>query len=154
MCRKKVRDELYMKEALKFAEKSLKISEVPVGAVIVLENEIISTGMNKREFSKNALWHAEIEAINSACKKIGAWRLLNCEIFITLEPCLMCTGAIINSRIKRLVFGAFDTKSGACGSAAINCLEFPFAHYFEEIKKGVLENECSEILKRFFKKLR
>ena len=145
-------DNLFMSEALKLAEQSADELEVPVGAVIVHENKIISIGRNRRETSKNALAHAEIEAINAACKNLGNWRLLDCTLYVTLEPCPMCAGAIINSRITKLVYGANDPKAGACGSV-INLFELPFNHK-AEVLSGIMETECSEILSDFFKKLR
>ena len=141
-----------MKEALKEAEKAALEGEVPVGAVIVYENEIISKGRNRREISKNALLHAEMEAIYKACEKLGRWRLTDCTLYVTLEPCPMCTGAIINSRISKLVYGASDPKAGSCESV-INLFELPYNH-FPEVLGGVLKDECSEILSSFFKNLR
>lgn len=145
-------DEKFMKEALKEAQKSANELEVPVGAVIVLKNEIVSYGRNKRETNKNALSHAETEAIFEACKKLGSWRLLDCTLYVTLEPCPMCAGAIINSRIKRVVYGAKDPKAGSC-ETIINLFDLPYNHK-PELKGGILENECSEILTNFFKNLR
>ena len=142
----------YMRLALKEAQIAAKEGEVPVGAVIVKDGEVISVGRNRREVGKNALYHAEIEAIDKACKKLGGWRLWQCDMFVTLEPCPMCTGAIINSRIKKVVFGAYDIKGGACGSV-IDLTSFPFNHK-PQIISGVLENECSNLLKDFFKNLR
>ena len=114
--RKYTEDEKFMKEALKQAKKAASIGETPIGAVIVRDGEIIARGYNKRETKKNALLHAEIIAINKACKKLGGWRLPRCEMYVTLEPCPMCAGAIINSRIENLYFGAYDKKSGCAGS--------------------------------------
>ena len=145
-------DEKFMLEALKEAKKAELENEVPVGAVIVFENKVIAVGKNQREISKNALSHAEIEAINNACKFLQSWRLLGCTLYVTLEPCPMCAGAIINSRISRLVYGAKDKKAGSCGSV-INLFDLPFNHK-PEITSGVLEKECSDILTEFFKKLR
>ncbi len=145
-------DEKFMNEALKEAQKARQELEVPIGAVIVFENEIISRGRNKRETSKNALLHAEIEAIDKACKKLGRWRLNGCTLYVTLEPCPMCSGAIINSRISRLVYGASDPKAGSCGSV-INLFELPYNH-IPQIEKGVLSQNCSKILSDFFKSLR
>lgn len=142
----------YMRLAIKEAKKSELELEVPVGAVVVYENEVISWGRNKRENLKNALVHAELEAIYYACKKMNSWRLLNCSIYVTLEPCAMCTGAIINSRISKLCYGAYDPKSGSCGSV-INLFDLPYNHK-PKLVSGVLEKECSEILSNFFKKLR
>lgn len=144
--------EKYMKQALLLAQKAGQTGEVPVGAVIVKNGEVIATGCNTRESQQNALGHAEIEAISEACRKTGSWRLDDCELYVTLEPCPMCAGAIINSRIKKVVFGAFDTKAGACDSV-INLFSHNFNHK-PEVWSGILENECKELLTNFFKKLR
>lgn len=142
----------FMKKALELAQKSADELEVPVGAVIVKDNEIIATGRNRREYGKNALYHAEIEAIDNACKVLGGWRLWQCDMYVTLEPCPMCAGAIINSRIKTVYFGAYDTKAGSFGSVAdFNTL--PYNHK-PEIISGVMESECKQMLTDFFKKLR
>lgn len=141
-----------MQNAIDEAKKARSIGEVPVGAVIVFENKIIGSGYNKRETSKNALSHAEIEAINEACKTLGSWRLLNCDLYVTLEPCPMCIGAIINSRIKKVVFGCADPKSGSCGSL-INLTDLPYNHR-PEIVSGIMKDECSTLLSDFFKNLR
>lgn len=141
-----------MKAAILLAKEAAEDDEVPVGAVIVKDGEIISTGRNRREKGKNALCHAEIEAINSACKILGGWRLWQCELFVTLEPCPMCSGAIINSRIKKVTFGAYDKKAGCCGSVT-NLFDLPFNHK-PEIIGGFMEEECAEILSKFFKNLR
>ncbi len=145
-------DEFYMREALALAQIAALEGEVPVGAVVTMEGKIISTGRNRREKGKNALYHAEIEAINKACNILGGWRLWQCELFVTLEPCPMCAGAIINSRIKRVVFGAYDYKAGSCGSV-VNLFNLPYNHK-PELKGGVLEEECSNLLSNFFKNLR
>ena len=145
-------DYKYMYLAIEEAKKSELELEVPVGAVIVHENKVISYGRNKRENLKNSLMHAELEAIYYACKKINTWRLLNCSIYVTLEPCAMCAGAIINSRINKVVYGAHDPKSGSCGSV-INLFDLPYNHK-PELISGVLREECSEILSNFFKQLR
>lgn len=141
-----------MKAAILLAKEAAEDDEVPVGAVIVKDGEIVSTGRNRREKGKNALCHAEIEAINSACKILGGWRLWQCELFVTLEPCPMCSGAIINSRIKKVTFGAYDKKAGCCGSVT-NLFDLPFNHK-PEIIGGFMEEECAEILSEFFKNLR
>lgn len=141
-----------MKAALKEAEKAAVDGEVPVGAVIVHNGEIISVGRNRREKGKNALYHAEIEAINSACELLGGWRLPQCDLYVTLEPCPMCAGAIINSRIENVYFGAYDKKSGAVRSL-VRLFDIPFNH-FPNVKGGLLEDECSELLTDFFRKLR
>ncbi len=143
---------IFMSRALELAKKSANEWEVPVGAVIVNANKIIAMGRNRRETSTNALAHAEIEAINMACKYLNSWRLLECTLYVTLEPCPMCAGAIINSRIEKLIYGASDSKSGACGSV-INLFDLPFNHK-PEVKSAVMEDECSAILSDFFKKLR
>lgn len=145
-------DSTFMKEALGLAEDSVRELEVPVGAVIVLGGKIIAKGRNKRESSKNALAHAEIEAINEACNTLGSWRLIGCTIYVTLEPCPMCMGAIINSRIDRVVFGAYDCKAGACGSV-LNLAEYKLNHT-PKIEGGVMGDECGEMLSRFFRELR
>lgn len=142
----------FMREALLLAEDSAKEGEVPVGAVVVCDGKIVGTGRNRRETEKNALCHAEIEAINNACRNLGGWRLFKCDLYVTLEPCPMCAGAIINSRIKNVYFGASDYKNGACGSV-VNLFELDFNHK-PQFESGILESECSEILTRFFKALR
>ena len=145
-------NEKFMRRALILAKKSALEGEVPVGSVIVKDGKVIATGRNKRENKKNALHHAEIEAINKACRKIGEWRLLDCDMYVTLEPCPMCAGAIINSRIRRVYYGAKDPKTGACESV-VDLFDLGFNHK-PEVISGVLEEECSAILKTFFKKLR
>ena len=141
-----------MKLAINQAKKAYAKGEVPVGAVIVKDGEVIATGYNMREQKQNALSHAEIEAINCACQKLGSWRLDGCEMYVTLEPCPMCTGAIINARIKTVVFGAYDLKAG-CMDSLINLCDLPFNHK-PEIYGGICEDECKEILEDFFKNLR
>ncbi len=141
-----------MKAAYAEAKKAYLIAEVPVGAVIVYNNKIIARGHNTRETNQSVLGHAEINAIKKASKKIGSWRLEECDIYVTLEPCPMCSGAIIQSRIKNLYFGAYDLKSGACGSV-LNLFEHPFNHKVN-VTGGVMEEECSRIIKDFFKELR
>ena len=142
-----------MKQALKEAEKALKKLEVPVGAIIVKDNRIISRAYNLKEIKKDTTYHAEIEAIKKASKKLNSWRLNDCEMYVTLEPCTMCAGAIINSRIKKLYFGTSDEKTGACGSV-LNLLEdYKFNHKVI-VEKGILQKECEKILKDFFKDLR
>ena len=145
-------DEEYMREALSLAEKAFELGEVPVGAVAVWEGKIVGRGMNLRETDKNALRHAEIMAIDEACKNLGGWRLWKCDLYVTLEPCPMCAGAIINSRVKRVIYGASDPKAGSCGSLT-NLFEMPYNHK-PEVVSGVLEKECSEIISRFFARLR
>ncbi len=145
-------DIFFMNEALRLAEEAAKEGEVPVGAVAVWDGKIVGRGRNRREKDKNALAHAEIEAINEACRTLGGWRLWKCDLYVTLEPCPMCTGAIINSRIKRLIYGASDRKAGSCGSV-VNLFDLPYNHK-PEIIKGVCEEECSLLLTNFFKILR
>lgn len=145
-------NERFMKKALELAERSALEGEVPVGAVVVKDDEIVGEGRNRRERGKNALYHAEIEAIDSACKKLGGWRLWQCELYVTLEPCPMCAGAIINSRIKKVYYGAYDKKAGSFGSVAdFNII--PYNHK-PEIISGVMADACSELLTDFFKNLR
>ena len=145
--------EKFMKEALKEAKKAYKKDEIPVGAVIVKDNKIIARAHNLKESKNNSVYHAEILAIQKACKKLNSWRLLDCEMYVTLEPCSMCAGALINSRIKKVYIGTADEKTGACGSK-LNLLEdFKFNHIVE-IEKYILKDECEEILKDFFKNLR
>lgn len=141
-----------MNLAIEQARISASELEVPVGAVIVRNGEVVSVGRNRREIGKNALAHAEIEAIDLACKKLGGWRLWECEMFVTLEPCPMCTGAIINSRIRRLVFGASDYKAGSCGSV-VNLFDLPYNHK-PEVISGFMQEECSALLTEFFADLR
>lgn len=142
----------FMKEAINEAKKAYSDGEVPVGAVIVKDGKIIAKGRNHREQKQNALSHAEMEAINSACKALGSWRLDGCELYVTLEPCPMCTGAIINARIKKVVFGAFDSSMG-CMDSVINLCDYPLGHKVE-IYAGICEDECKELLQDFFQKLR
>ena len=145
-------EELFMKEALRLAAESAAEGEVPVGAVVVIDDRIVGRGRNRREKDKNALAHAELEAINEACRTLGGWRLWQCDMYVTLEPCPMCTGAIINSRIKKLVYGASDFKAGSCGSV-VNLFDFPYNHK-PEIVSGFMQEECSGILTEFFRELR
>lgn len=144
----------FMKRALELAQIAYQMGEVPVGAVVVKHStgEIVGEGYNKRETDKSPLAHAEIEAISQASIKLGGWRLVDCDLYVTLEPCPMCAGAIINSRVERVFFGAYDKKAGSCGSV-VNLFELPFNH-FPEITGGIMEEECGEILSDFFKKLR
>lgn len=146
------KDFFFMEAALHEAEKAFAEGEVPVGAVIVRDGEIIARGRNRREGEKNALCHAEIEAINAACKALGGWRLIGCTLYVTLEPCPMCAGAVINSRIERVVYGASDKKAGSVGSV-VNLFTLPYNH-FPEVTSGVLSDRCSAILSDFFKNLR
>ncbi len=142
----------FMKRAVELAKISAAEGEVPVGAVIVKDNKIVGEGRNRRELGKNALYHAETEAINNACKALGGWRLWQCEMYVTLEPCPMCAGAIINSRIRRVTFGAYDKKAGSFGSV-VNFNDLPYNHK-PEIIGGVHEKECAKLLTDFFKQLR
>ncbi len=146
-------DKKYMSEAIKQAIKARDIDEVPIGCVIVHEDKIIARGYNKRNKKNNPLYHAEIEAINKASKKIGDWRLEECTMYITLEPCPMCAGAIVQSRVKRVVIGAMNPKAGCAGSI-INLLQMASLNHQVELDKGVMEEECSNIMKEFFKELR
>lgn len=141
-------DKKYMDIAYAEAVEAYNSNEVPVGAVIVRDGQIISTGRNNREETHDATGHAETLAIRKACETLDTWRLEDCELYVTLEPCPMCMGAIINSRIKRVVFGAKDAKAGACGSV-INLNNYPFNHK-PEIKSGVMAEECQQILSDFF----
>ena len=145
--------EYFMKQALKEAKKAYEKSEIPVGAVIVLNNKIIARGNNQKETLSSSISHAEINAIQKANKKLGEWRLLDCEMYVTLEPCSMCAGAIIQSRIKNIYIGTMDKKTGACGSVLNLLKDYPFNHKVE-VEYNVLQNECEEILKDFFKNLR
>ncbi len=142
----------YMREALKLAQEAFDDGEVPVGAVIVKDGDIIAVGRNRREKAKNALLHAEIDAINNACTALGGWRLWNCEIYVTLEPCPMCAGAILNAHIPQVYFGAYDFKNGSCGTIT-NLFEMPY-NFKPAYEGGILQEECADILKQFFKKLR
>ena len=146
-------EEKFMQEALKEAQKAYKKLEVPVGAVIVKNGEIIAKAHNLKETKKDTTKHAEILAIQRASKKIGAWRLLDCEMYVTLEPCSMCAGAIINSRIKKIYIGANDEKTGAAGSVFNLFEDYTFNHKVE-VQKGILKEDCEKILKNFFKELR
>lgn len=146
-------EEKFMQQALKEAKKAYKKLEVPVGAVIVRDGEIIARAHNLKETKNDTTKHAEILAIQRASKKIGAWRLLDCEMYVTLEPCSMCAGAIINSRIKKLYIGALDEKTGAAGSVLNLFQDYTFNHKVE-VEKGILEDKCENILKEFFKDLR
>ena len=146
-------EEKYMKEALKEAQKAYEKLESPVGAVIVKDNKIIARAHNLKETKKDTTNHAEILAIQKASKKLEAWRLNDCEMYVTLEPCSMCAGAIINSRIKKIYIGALDEKTGAAGSVLNLFEDYKFNHKVE-VEKGILKEECENILKSFFKELR
>ena len=145
--------EYYMEQALKEAEKAYKKLEVPVGAVIVKDGKIIARGHNQKETKTDTTKHAEIIAIQKASKKLKSWRLIDCEMYITLEPCTMCAGAIINSRIKKIYIGAMDEKTGAAGSVLNIFEDYTFNHKVE-VEKGIKQEECENILKQFFKELR
>lgn len=145
-------DKKFMCEALNLAKIAASEGEVPVGAVIVKDGKIIAKGKNEREKKQNALSHAEIEAINNACKELGSWRLDGCEMYVTLEPCPMCAGAIINARIKTLIFGAYDSKMGSIDSV-INLCDYPYNHKVE-VYGGICEDEALAVLQDFFKDLR
>ncbi|PAV28519.1 tRNA-specific adenosine deaminase [Virgibacillus profundi] len=146
-------DEKYMLAAIGEAEKARDINEVPIGAVIIFENEIIAAGYNVRETSQTTLSHAELIAIQEANGKIGSWRLEDCTLYVTLEPCPMCAGAIVQSRIKRVVYGAADPKAG-CGGTLMNLLNDERFNHQVELTKGILEKECAQLLTDFFKTLR
>ncbi len=145
--------EKYMKEALKQAKKAYALGEVPIGCVIVHEGKIIGRGYNRRNTDKNTLAHAEITAINKASKKIGDWRLEECTLYVTLEPCQMCAGAIVQARVSEVVMGCMNPKAGCAGSI-LNILEMPQFNHQVAVTRGVLEQECSEMLKTFFAELR
>ncbi len=145
-------DLTYMQAALSLAEEAAAAGEVPVGCVIVRNGQIVGQGRNRRETGKSALAHAEIEAIADACKNLGGWRLWDCTLYVTLEPCPMCAGAIVNARIPRVVFGASDKKCGACGSVC-DIFSMDFNHH-PEVTKGILESESTALLTEFFQNLR
>lgn len=145
--------EKYMKEALKQAKKAYALGEVPIGCVIVHEGKIIGRGYNRRNTDKNTLSHAEITAINKASKVIGDWRLEECALYVTLEPCQMCAGAIIQARITEVVMGCMNPKAG-CGGSILNILEMPQFNHQAIVTRGVLGQECSDMLKLFFTELR
>jgi tRNA(adenine34) deaminase len=148
-----LKKEKFMKEAIKQAKKAYDKEEIPVGAVIVKDGKIIARGYNKKEEKKDTTQHAEIIAIQKASRKIGAWRLQDCEMYVTLEPCVMCTGALIQARLKRVYIGTMDPKTGACGSV-LNLLEdYKFNHKVE-VETNIMQKECEKILKDFFKYLR
>lgn len=147
-----VMNKKFMEYALLLARSAGAVGEVPVGAVIVKDGEIVGEGRNMREEKQNALSHAEIEAINNACKNLGIWRLDDCEMYVTLEPCPMCAGAIINARIKTLVFGAYDSRMGSIDSV-VNLCDLPYNHKVE-VYGGIMEDECKAPLTEFFENLR
>ena len=141
-----------MRLALAEAEKAAALGEVPVGAVVAKDGEPVAVAHNTRETGKNAMHHAELLAIDAACRALGGWRLWQCELFVTLEPCPMCAGAIVNSRIKRVVYGARDAKAGCCGSVT-DLFALPFNHR-PQVEGGLLEDECAALLAAFFEELR
>ena len=144
--------EIFMKRAIELAKEAADMGETPVGAVVVRNGEIVGEGRNGREFGKNALYHAEIAAINDACTRLSGWRLWECDLYVTLEPCAMCAGAIINARIRNVYYGAADKKAGSFGSI-VNLATFPYNHK-PNIVGGIMEEECATILSEFFKELR
>lgn len=145
-------DEQMMREALRLAQEAALEGEVPVGCVIAKGDQIVGRGRNRRETGKSALAHAELEAIAEACRTLGGWRLWQCTLYVTLEPCPMCAGAIINARIPRVVYGARDAKAGSCGSV-VDLFSLPYNHR-PQVDQGVLELECAQILSLFFQDLR
>ena len=145
-------DSVFMNEALKLAKTASDEGEVPVGAVIVFQGQIVGKGQNRREKEQNSLCHAEIEAINEACRVLKRWRLDDCTLYVTLEPCPMCTGAIINSRLGKVVFGAYDEKAGSMGTL-VNLCDLDYNHR-PGITGGYMEKECSDIITEFFATLR
>ena len=146
-------DERYMKEAIKQAKKAYALKEVPIGCVIVYEDKIIARGYNRRNTDKNTLSHAEILAIKKASKKLGDWRLEGCTLYVTLEPCQMCAGAIVQARVSRVVIGSMNPKAGCAGSI-LNLLEMDEFNHQVDVERGVLNEACSDMLTTFFKELR
>lgn len=146
-------NEKFMKEALKQAKKAALIGETPIGAVIVKDGKIIARAYNKRETQKNALRHAEISAIDKACRKLGGWRLIGCDMYVTLEPCAMCAGACSQARIENVFFAAYDKKTG-CGGSVMNLFEKGLFPHTASVSGGHMEKESSEMIKDFFKTLR
>ena len=149
--RKYTEDEKFMKEAIKQAKKAEAIGDVPIGCVIVHDGKIIARGYNKRNKDKTVLAHAELLAMKKACKKLGDWRLEDCTMYITLEPCQMCAGAIVQARVTRVVIGSMNAKAGG---SILNLLEMQEFNHQAEVERGVLQEECSEMLSAFFRKLR
>lgn len=146
-------DERYMKEAIRQAKKAYALKEVPIGCVIVHEGKVIARGYNRRNTDKNTLAHAELIAIKKASKKLGDWRLEGCTIYITLEPCQMCAGAIVQARVTRAVIGSMNPKAGCAGSV-LNLFKIAQFNHQVELEKGILEDECSQMLSQFFRELR
>lgn len=151
--RKYTEDEKFMKEAIRQAKKAEAIGDVPIGCVIVRDDRIIARGYNKRNKNKTVLAHAELLAMSKACRKAGDWRLEDCTMYITLEPCQMCAGAIVQARIPRVVIGSMNPKAG-CGGSILNLLQMKEFNHQVKVTRGVLEEECSEMLSAFFRKLR
>ena len=145
-------DELYMRQALELAKEAAAAGEVPVGCVIVCDGKIVGRGRNRRETGKSALAHAEIEAIKEACEALGGWRLWQCTLYVTLEPCPMCAGAIVNARIPRVVYGAADAKAGSCGSVC-DLFSMEFNHH-PQVVSGIRQEACAGLLREFFQNLR
>ncbi len=146
-------DQKFMKEAIRQAKKAYALEEAPIGCVIVLDGKIIARGYNRRNTDKNTLAHAELNAIRKASRKLGDWRLDGCAMYVTLEPCPMCAGAIVQSRIQRVVMGCRNPKAGCAGSV-MNLLQAPGLNHRAEIAEGIFEEECSELMRRFFRELR
>ena len=146
-------NEKYMKEALKQAKKAYEKDEIPVGAIIVKDNKIIARAYNEKEYKLDTTKHAEILAIQKASQKLKSWRLTDCDMYVTLEPCSMCAGALIQSRIRKVYIGTMDKKTGACGSILNLLQDYTFNHQVE-VETGILQEECEQILKQFFKELR
>ena len=145
--------ERFMKAAIKEALKAEMLDEVPIGCVVVKDNKIIARGYNVRETKHESTGHAEIKTLQKACKKLNSWRLEDCDLYVTVEPCIMCGGAIIQSRIKNVYFGAYDPKGGAFGSS-INILDAKNINHHPNVEGGILEKECAELIKEFFKRKR
>ncbi|MFQ9511711.1 MAG: tRNA adenosine(34) deaminase TadA [Lachnospiraceae bacterium] len=146
-------DEKFMKEAIKQAKKAYRLDEVPIGCVIVQNGQIIARGYNRRNTDKNTLAHAELTAIKKASKKLGDWRLEGCTMYVTLEPCQMCAGAIVQSRLTQVVMGCMNKKAG-CGGSILNLLEMQQFNHQVKVTRGILEEECSSMLSEFFRELR
>ena len=145
-------DKTFMQQAIALAREAGQEGEVPVGCVITLGDRVVGTGRNRRELGKSALAHAEVEAIHNACQTLGGWRLWQCTLYVTLEPCPMCAGAIVNARIPRVVYGAKDPKAGSCGSV-VSLFDLPFNHR-PTVEAGLMEEECTQLLTDFFRALR
>lgn len=146
-------DEKYMRAALREAKKAYALKETPIGCVVVRDEKIIARGYNRRNIDKNALSHAELSAIRKACKKCGDWRLEDCTMYVTLEPCQMCAGAIVQSRMKKVVIGAKNPKAGCAGSV-LNLLQMKAFNHQAEVEYGLLGEECAALLSGFFRELR